>query len=117
MYKIFGAVGSIKNSDIFLMTSLFENSPYTLLEAMSAKLPVVGTDTGGVNEIITHKENGLLFKIDNVQELCYQLKELANTPELLQRLSENAFKFVSQNYNPKTIARETLDFYKTVVQK
>lgn len=47
-------------SDLFVSTSHFECFPYTLLEAQSFGIPIVAFDIHGVNDIIKHKENGLL---------------------------------------------------------
>ena len=56
-------------SSCFLFPSLFENAPYGLFEAISARLPVIASDSGGVREIIRHKDTGLLFSPDSIDEL------------------------------------------------
>ncbi len=101
-------------SDVFLMPSLFENSPYSLLEAMAAKLPVIGADTSGISEIIQHNENGLLFSLDNPQELCTCLKDLIANPQKRDKLGQRAHDDVCNNFNPKTIAMQTVAFYKSI---
>jgi glycosyltransferase involved in cell wall biosynthesis len=45
-------------ADLFLLTSISEGIPVTLIEAMSAKLPIVSTDVGGVPEVVTDGETG-----------------------------------------------------------
>jgi len=47
-------------SDLFLLTSISEGIPVTLIEAMAARLPVVATDVGGVAEVVQHGMTGLL---------------------------------------------------------
>jgi glycosyltransferase involved in cell wall biosynthesis len=105
-----------RRSDIFIIPSIFENAPYTLLEAMSAKLPVVGADTDGINEIIQHKKTGLLFSLDSTEELCTCIKELFTNRELRERLADNAYNHVKVYYNPNDIAKKTVEFYQAVIK-
>ena len=47
-------------ADVFLLTSISEGIPLTLIEAMAAALPVVSTNVGGVPEVVEHGATGLL---------------------------------------------------------
>lgn len=104
-----------RRSDIFIIPSLFENAPYTLLEAMSARLPVVGADTCGINEMIQHEKTGLLFPLNNLEQLCTCVKNLFSNPELREQLVDNAYQHVNTYYNPEKIAEQAVDFYQTVI--
>ncbi len=55
--------------DIFMMTSSFEGMPVALLEAMAMQLPVVSTDAGGIKEVITHMQEGLLCPVNEPEKL------------------------------------------------
>jgi glycosyltransferase involved in cell wall biosynthesis len=101
-------------SDIFLIPSLFENAPYALLEAMAARLPVIGTDTSGISEIIRHGENGLLFPPDRPTELFGCIREILNSSCARGALASNAYATVRERHDPDTIARQTIDFYESV---
>ena len=103
------------NSSLFLFPSLFENSPYALLEAMAAGLPVVASAGSGIEEIITQNENGLLFSLENRSELVTAIKKCYNDAELTQRLKQNALKTIEQKYNPDKSVREHCDFYQSVI--
>ncbi|MBD3316848.1 MAG: glycosyltransferase [Chitinivibrionales bacterium] len=98
-------------SSILLMPSLFDNAPYALLEAMAAKLPVAAADVGGVNEIIRHDHNGLLFMPDSPEELVACLRTLIGSPATAYRLAAQAYNDIQNLYAPSTIARQTLSFY------
>lgn len=56
-------------SDMLLFSSLAENCPLVVLEAMSCGLPVVSFDVGGVKELVLHKENGYISKYKDVEDL------------------------------------------------
>jgi len=64
----------------------YENSPTVILEAFSVKLPVVTTNLGGMAELVQHEKNGLVFELNNVDDLRHQLERLLSDPTLLPRL-------------------------------
>ncbi|MBD3391279.1 MAG: glycosyltransferase, partial [Chitinivibrionales bacterium] len=99
-------------SDIFLIPSLFDNAPNSLFEAMAAKLPVIASDVGGMNEIIRDGENGLLFPVDRHAGLIDSVRRMVEDPRAASRMAEQAYEEVTTLYNPKRIAEETLAFYR-----
>ena len=75
-------------SDIFLLTSLNEGIPVTIIEAMMAGLPVVATEVGGVSELVVKDETGLLVPPQNPGEIARALHRLAADSELRTRLGQ-----------------------------
>lgn len=63
-----------------------ENSPNAILEAQAVGLPVIGSNIGGVAELVEHDVNGLLFEVDDAADLARQLQRLLDEPDLLRRL-------------------------------
>ena len=59
----------------------YENTPLILHQAQAAKVPVIATDIGGMNEIIEDGINGFLFPIGKHEELSEKIDFLANAPE------------------------------------
>ncbi len=74
----------IRASDIFLLTSVSEGIPLTLIEAMAARRPVVSTHVGGVGEVVDEGKTGLLAPSGNAPALADHLLSLANNPSLRQ---------------------------------
>jgi glycosyltransferase involved in cell wall biosynthesis len=66
----------------------YENAPGVIFEAFAAGLPVVATDLGGMSEFVRPGENGLLFPLDDAEELAGLLRRLAEEPGLLRRLRD-----------------------------
>jgi len=64
----------------------YENAPGVIFEAFAAGIPVVSTDLGGMSEFVEPGKNGLLFALDDPQDLAGQLRRLATERGLLQRL-------------------------------
>lgn len=75
--------------DVFISTTRFDNTPVSVLEAMSLGLPVVSTDVGGVSFLIKHGQEGLLSPSEDITAMVNNLKRLLDSPELAQRLSKN----------------------------
>jgi glycosyltransferase involved in cell wall biosynthesis len=68
----------------------YENTPLVLYSAQVAKVPVVATDLGGLNEVITDGENGFLFERGNVKGLSDIIRMLCNDRSVVKRLSDHA---------------------------
>jgi glycosyltransferase involved in cell wall biosynthesis len=76
--------------DVLVISSRwYENSPNTILEAFKMGMPVVATNLGGMSELIEHEKSGLLFELNQTDDLRRQLQRLLYEPGLLDRLREN----------------------------
>lgn len=64
----------------------YENAPVVIYESFAAKTPVIATDLGGMSEVVEYEKNGLLFELENVEDLARQLHRVAAEPDLLDRL-------------------------------
>ena len=71
----------LKAFNIFVLPSVKEGLPYTILEAGSASLPVVATSVGGVPEIIDDMKSGILVQPKNSRELGHALSFMIEHPE------------------------------------
>ena len=74
----------IRASDVFLLTSISEGIPLTLIEAMAARRPVVSTRVGGVGEVVEERKTGLLAASGDALALADHLVSLAENPALRQ---------------------------------
>jgi glycosyltransferase involved in cell wall biosynthesis len=73
--------------DVLVVPSRWlENSPNSIIEAQAVGVPVIGSNLGGIAELIQHEVNGLLFEPDDVDDLARQLQRLLDEPELLEQL-------------------------------
>jgi glycosyltransferase involved in cell wall biosynthesis len=76
----------LPGADAFLLTSVSEGIPLTVIEAMAAGLPVVGTDVGGMNEVVVDSTTGFLTPSNDDAALADRLLRLAGDPYLRQRM-------------------------------
>jgi glycosyltransferase involved in cell wall biosynthesis len=94
----------------FILPSLYENSPKTLLEAMSCGLAVIGTDVPGIREILAVDENGVLC-CTSTKSIRSAIKKVMKDEELETRIGEKARKFVLRNCELGTLAVWELSVY------
>ncbi len=74
------------NWHAFLLTSLWEGLPRSIVEARMLQLPVISYNTGGIQDIIIEHENGLLFKQGNWQDLAHGMIKLIKNPQLFDKM-------------------------------
>ena len=84
----------LQNSDVFVLTSLWEGMPNVLIEAMACKCPVISFDCpSGPNEIIDKPgENGILVEVGDVDKLTKEIVKVLRDDKYREYLSENAYK-------------------------
>jgi glycosyltransferase involved in cell wall biosynthesis len=102
-------------ADVFALPSHSEGSPYVLLEAMAANLPIVATSVGGVPEILTNNETALLVPVNDPPATAAAIERVLTDGELAQRLTVNSAYLVSEKYTPHNYARSLVDLYRKVI--
>ncbi|EOO73049.1 hypothetical protein IIC_03937 [Bacillus cereus VD021] len=88
----------LMNFDVFISTSLYEGMPYSLIEALSYKKPIIATNVVGNNEIVIDDYNGYLFDKDNAKEGTQKILEIIKDPSLYDKLSKNGFRTFEENF-------------------
>lgn len=88
----------MKAVDVYCLPSLFEGLPLSLLEAMCAGVPVVGTNVVGIRDVISHEKTGLLVPPDDPEQLAEALIRVLNDSALGKRLSGNAHQYVLEKH-------------------
>lgn len=99
----------MKENDIFILPSLWEGLPITLLEAMSSGIPMVASNVGGNSDIITNLENGILFESNNLNELVESINLLCKDKRLRDKFSSKSIE-KSKSYD----IRETSELYENL---
>lgn len=95
---LFPALNDIHNEIIdyamFVSSSYFEGMSNSMLEAMAIGLPTICTDcpAGGARAIIKDHENGILVPVNDAEAMCKAMCEVADNPELAEKLSINGTK-------------------------
>jgi len=94
-----------EKAKIFIIPSIAEGMPMTIIEAMACKSCIISTKTGGGRKLINDSNTGLLVEIGNQEELTKKITLLINDKELREKLANNAFKYVHR-YKIDSIAKK-----------
>jgi glycogen synthase len=105
----------VRACDMFLLPSLWENMPYSCLEAMAAGRAIVASRQGGVPELIDHGRNGLLATCEDPDSFVGQLRILIEDESLRKRLGCAARKTVEEKFTDHEVARLSVMFYQEVL--
>jgi len=100
---------------VFILPSLYEGTPKTLLEAMSCSLGCIATDVEGSCEVIKHEYNGLLVDLDEL-ELKLAIQRLFADSSLLLRLGQNAREDIMDNYSLDKYIQKEISIYEKLTQ-
>lgn len=100
----------LDNSDIFILPSRQEGLPRAMIEAMSRALPCIGTNVGGIAELIDEE---CIIDVNNAEALAECIAMLANSPEKLTKHSSRNLN-VSKDYKGSTVQERRETFYRAV---
>lgn len=96
---------------VILKNGRTEGIPVALIEAMSRGKAVIASDVGGINEIITNMDNGILIKPEDIKTLSLKIKELLNDQSLTAKLGAEAKK-TAEKYSLLRVGELYNDAYK-----
>jgi glycosyltransferase involved in cell wall biosynthesis len=85
-----------------------------LVEAMACKVPVVGSDSGAIPEVVG--DAGLIFPEGDVATLAERLRQLKESPELHQEISEWGYQRATMQFSQNYVAWQTLSFYRMILE-
>lgn len=101
-------------ADVFVLPSLSENLPNTIMEAMACGVPCVGFKVGGIPEEIDHKRNGYVAEYRSAEDLARGVRWILTEADY-ESLSRNAVHKVVQNYSQQSVALRYAEVYQQVL--
>ncbi len=102
--------------DMFIISSLEENLPNTIMESMACGTPCVGFATGGIPEMIDHCVNGYVANYKDASDLANGIRWILEHMDR-QALSEACVKNVQENYTEEVIVMKYLSLYQNILYK
>jgi glycosyltransferase involved in cell wall biosynthesis len=106
---------AFRAADVFVLPSLFEGTPLTLMEAMMCGLPIVTTAVCGMRDVIRHGENGLLVPIREPQLIADAVGQLLEDSRLRARLGRSAQEDALNRYTWDRVAEPVIAVYEELV--
>jgi len=101
----------LPGADAYMLTSVSEGIPLTVLEAMAAGLPVVGTDVGGMSEVVADGTTGLLAPVKDDSALAECILRLAVNPQLRRQMGDAGRSRAKQLFDEPRMCAEYKRLY------
>ena len=108
-------VKALSAVDVFVMPSLQEGLGLSLMEAMACGIPVVGSDVGGIRNLIRDGDNGRLVKPKDVDGLAKAITDLLEDASYADSLGRRGRDFIHSNFSIEKMTEGTERVYKIVI--
>jgi len=101
----------LKEAKLFFLTSRWEGLPFSILEAMSIKVPIVASDISGIRELIKDGETGILININDLNKAAEKIIKYLADSETLLNITEKAYKKIIKEFDIKKMVKQIEDVY------
>jgi sugar transferase (PEP-CTERM/EpsH1 system associated) len=98
------------NADVFVLSSVYEAMPMTILEAIAVKTPVICTKVGGISKFV-NDEHVYFVESKNVDELAKAFIEISAHEEITKNRIDNAYKLLISKYTIELMVEHYLTIY------
>ena len=102
--------------DVLVAPSLYESFGLIFLEAMRFGKPVIGTDVGGIPEVVADGETGLLIPSEDADRLAEAMLRLGASPQLRREMGARGARRFESLFSLYPLGRETENFYRRVLE-
>lgn len=107
-----------KASFVIVSSECYENNPMSIIEAYTLGKPVIGSNLGGIPELIVDNETGFLFKTKSVESLKNAIQKANDVPNgVYQEMSKSAIKFADENFSETSHYNKLIRIYEEVIAK
>lgn len=94
----------------------YENCPYSVLETLAMEKPIIGSNLGGIPELVKNNETGLIYKYDNINELTDKMKELFENKDKAEELGKSAKKIAKEDFSKEAYYNKIIKIYEGVMK-
>jgi len=101
----------LKAFNLFVLSSVKEGQPWTILEAMAAQMPIVATNIAGIPEMIENEKSGLLVEPADADALANAIEKMLTHPSLAHECAANAFEMVKTKFDLKEMLRKNEELF------
>ncbi|WP_245755988.1 glycosyltransferase family 4 protein [Halobacillus alkaliphilus] len=98
-------------SDIYVLATVNDNFPLSVMEAMFSRQAVISTTCGGIPEMVQHEETGILCEPGNVEQLAHAIKRFITNKEERYRFAKAAESYARQHLTSEVMTRKFEQIY------
>lgn len=103
--------------NMVLLTSNNEGTPVSLIEAQSARIPVVSTNVGGVEDVVIHGETGFITQVGDVQTFANYVLQLIEDENLCKKMGNAGYDNVIKRYSKQRLVGDMRNLYLSFLNK
>ena len=107
---------AFQKASIYCLASDGEGFPMGVLDAWAYGIPSIVTPVGGIPDIVTNGENGLVFKVNNETELAKQLEKIITNNNLYKKLADASLHLACTTFNISTINKQLERIYSNLLR-
>jgi len=108
VYKLFS---------VNILASVTDGFGLVLLESMAMGCPVIGTDFGGIRDVVQHGKNGLLFKDNDIEALSGNIAKILDHPEEMKKMIENGRETAYNTFSMDKTISGYEDFFHEIIER
>jgi glycosyltransferase involved in cell wall biosynthesis len=109
--------GVYSSLDLFVLASIDEGMPMTILEALATRRPVIATAVGAVGKLVVHEQTGLLVQPRDVSALRDAMLRCLKDPSFAQELGRKGKEHVQKSFSAERMAGDYLEIYRQVLRR
>lgn len=106
-----------RRARLFVLPSVWEGHPLTLLEAWASEVPVVTSDVEGIAEFVDHEKTGYLVPPESPDELADAIRYALSNPDESREWASNAYELVREEYSWEGVADRTNRIYERITSQ
>ena len=106
------------DADVFVTPTLEDNLPNTILESLACGTPVIGSNVGGVPDMVREGITGMLFECGNSEQLAQKIEDFfALSEEKRKEMSRNCRRIAVEEYSQEVQAKAYIELYEKILEK
>ena len=95
----------------------YENCPYSVLETLAIGKPIIGSNMGGIPELVENNNNGYIYQYDNIDELAEKMEELFENPKIVKEFSKKSKELAREKYSRFKYYKDLINIYNKVIKE
>jgi len=103
------------DADVYVLPSIYETFPMSVLEAYSCGKPVIASRVGGLKDLVIDGVTGLLFESENNEQLVESLLSILNNNARAEKMGAKGIEFVEENFTIEKVVDRLEDIYTEAV--
>ena len=95
----------------------YENCPYSIIESLAIGKPVIGSNMGGIPELVDNGKCGFIYEANDIDDLSYKMKKLFDDDKLVMKFGKNAKEKTKKLYSEEIYYKRIMQIYSNLIKE